>query len=179
MVKIQPADGADLDAVRTLLREYAAYLNASVGEEHICLASYEKELASLPAPYRPPGGVILLATVQDQPAGVIALKPLSPRRATSAEERACEMKRLWVRPQFHGLRLGRLLSERLIEEARARGYTAIYLDTMPATMQAANHIYAELGFVRVERYGDNSVLRAQPGSHDNLSPDVVFFRREI
>jgi ribosomal protein S18 acetylase RimI-like enzyme len=89
------------------------------------------------------------------------------------------MKRLWVRPQFRKLRLGRLLSERLVEEARARGYTAMYLDTMPNTMQAANRIYEDLGFSRVERYGDNPVLRQIPGSEDNRSPDVVFFRREI
>lgn len=179
MVKIKAAGDADLDAVRMLLREYAAYLNASVGEEHICLSNYEKELTSLPAPYQSPGGVILLATVSDEPAGVIALKPLSPLRSAFPEERACEMKRLWVRPQFRGLRLGRLLSERLIEEARGRGYTAIYLDTMPETMRAANHIYAELGFTSVERYTNNPVLRSQPGSEDNTSPNVVFFRREI
>jgi hypothetical protein len=70
-----------------------------------------------------------------------------------------------------------MLSERLIEEARARGYTAIYLDTIPTTMTAANRIYAELGFSQVERYCDNPVLR--PGCADNLSPDVVFFRKEL
>jgi putative acetyltransferase len=179
MVTIREAGDADLDAVRVLLREYAAYLNASVGEEHICLENYEKELGTLPAPYQSPGGVILLATVAGEPAGVIALKPLTPQRSAFATERACEMKRLWVRPQFRGLRLGSLLSERLMEQARARGYTAIYLDTMPATMQAANRIYTGLGFAPVERYTDNPVLRQPSGCEDNRSPGVVFFRREI
>ena len=179
MVTLRAAEGADLEVVRMLLREYAAYLNASVGEEHICLENYEKELATLPAPYQAPGGVILLALVDAEPAGVIALKPLTPLRSAFAGERACEMKRLWVRPQFRGLRLGRLLSERLIEEAGARGYTAIYLDTMPGTMQAANRIYANLGFTAVERYTDNPVLRQQAACVDNRSPDVVFFRRGI
>ena len=179
MVTIRAAGDADLDDVRTLLREYAAYLNASVGEEHICPENYEKELMSLPAPYQSPGRVILLALVAEEPAGVIALKPMTPLRSAFPNERACEMKRLWVRPQFRGLRLGRMLSERLIEEARTRGYTAIYLDTMPVTMQAANRIYTELGFAPVERYGDNAVLRQLPGSEDNRSPDVVFFHREI
>jgi putative acetyltransferase len=179
MVTIKAAGDADFDSVRVLLREYAAYLNASVGEEHICLANYEKELTSLPVPYQSPGGVILLATVSDEPAGVIALKPLSPLRSAFPVERACEMKRLWVRPQFRGLRLGRLLSERLIGEASARGYSAIYLDTMPGTMQAANHIYADLGFTPVECYTDNLVLRSRSGSEDNASPNLVFFRREI
>ena len=179
MLTIREAGGADLDTVRTLLREYAAYLNASVGEEHICLENYEKELTTLPSPYHAPGGTILLALAASVPAGVIALKPLTPLRSAFPSERACEMKRLWVRPQFRGLRLGSMLSERLMEQARARGYTAIYLDTMPATMQAANRIYTELGFVPVERYAGNPVLRQQPGCSDNRSPGVVFFRREI
>ena len=179
MISLRAAGDTDLEVVRMLLREYAAYLNASVGEEHICLENYEKELTTLPAPYQEPSGVILLAIVDEQPAGVTALKPLTPLRSAFAEERACEMKRLWVRPQFRGLRLGRLLSERLIEEAGARGYTAIYLDTMPGTMQAANQIYGELGFAPVERYTDNPVLRQQTGCADNRSPDVVFFRRAI
>jgi ribosomal protein S18 acetylase RimI-like enzyme len=179
MVSIREAGVADLDFVRVLLREYAAYLNASVGEEHICLENYEKELSTLPAPYHSPGGVILLATVAGEPAGVIALKPLTPQRSAFPRERACEMKRLWVRPRFRGLRLGNLLSERLIEQAGARGYTAIYLDTMPGTMQAANHIYAALKFTPVERYTDNPVVRQASGCEDNRSPEVVFFRREI
>lgn len=179
MVTIRAAGDADLKDVRVLLREYAAYLNASVGEEHICLENYEKELATLPAPYQAPSGVILMAVVGDDPAGVIALKPLTPLRSAFAGERACEMKRLWVRPDFRGLQIGRLLSERLIQEARERAYTAIYLDTMPGTMQAANKIYTDLGFAPVERYTDNPVLRQPSGCEDNRSPDVVFFRREI
>ena len=179
MFAIRPAADADLDVVRTLLREYAAYLNASVGEEHICLENYERELMTLPAPYGLPGGAILMALVEGEPAGVIALKPLAPQRSAFPDERACEMKRLWVRPRFRGMSLGRLISERLIEEARKRDYTAIYLDTMPATMSAANRIYTDLGFLPVERYGDNPVLRQPSGCEDNRSPEVVFYRREL
>jgi len=178
MVTIREAAAADLDVVRELLREYAAYLNASVGEEHNCLENYEKELMTLPSPYHAPGGVIMLGLVGDEPAGVIALKPLTPLRSAFPGERACEMKRLWVRPRFRGLRLGIMLSEHLIGEAGKRGYNAIYLDTMPATMPAANRIYTKLGFLPIERYADNSVLR-QPACADNCSPDVVFFRREL
>jgi hypothetical protein len=36
-----------------------------------------------------------------------------------------------------------------------------------------------LGFIPVERYADNPVLRQQAGCADNRSPDVVFFRREL
>jgi GNAT superfamily N-acetyltransferase len=65
------------------------------------------------------------------------------------------------------LGLGRQLAETLILEAQRRGYTAMYLDTVPEAMQAAHHLYRTLGFVPVERYNDNPV------------PDVVFFRRDL
>jgi hypothetical protein len=55
----------------------------------------------------------------------------------------------------------------------------MYLDTMPRTMQAANRIYANLGFAPVERYTHNPVLRQPAACEDNRSPDVVFFRRGI
>jgi putative acetyltransferase len=151
--------GKDIETIRTLLREYAAHLNASLGAEHICLTKYEEELAGLPSPYQ----VLLMAFAVDndgkeKAAGCALLKPI---------EGGCEMKRLWVRPQFQGQGLGRKLTEALITEAQKRGYTAMYLDTVPDAMKTAHHLYQTLGFVPVERYNDNPV------------PDVVFFRRDL
>jgi putative acetyltransferase len=176
MVEIREVGAGDLEAVRLLLQEYAVHLNASVGEQHICLESYAKELSELPAPYAAPGGMILLALVDAEPAGVVALKPLSGVQSAVPGERACEMKRLWVRPNFRGLSLGKLLSRRLIDLARLRGYTALYLDTLPATMPAAYRIYTQLGFARIERYAENPVLRQRTGCSDSWSPEVVFMR---
>ncbi len=59
------------------MREYAEYLNASVGGQHICVESLEKELAELPGAYAEPGGTVLLAFAQEEPAGCVALKPLT------------------------------------------------------------------------------------------------------
>ncbi len=109
----------ELEVVRALLREYAGYLNRSLGEKHICLDAYEEELASLPGVYAPPRGEILLAWVEtpegDMPAGCAALKPLQPNRAVEAGESACEMKRLWVTPAFRGQSIGRALADQLID----------------------------------------------------------------
>jgi putative acetyltransferase len=161
-VTLRPATTAeDLEVVRILLREYAAYLNRSLGEEHICLESYEKELASLPGPYAEPEGTILLAFVNNEPAGCAALKPLKPDR-TVDRGTASEMKRLWVRPEFRGQSIGLVLAGELIQCARRQGYTAMYLDTVPAAMQAANIIYKKLGFQPVERYNTNPILGANP-----------------
>jgi GNAT superfamily N-acetyltransferase len=159
-----------IETVRILLREYAVYLNQSLGEEHICLEDYERELAGLPGVYAGPQGEILLAIAEEKPAGCIALKPLKPNRAIEPGEAACEMKRLWVRPEFRGRSVGRLLTEELIQHARGLGYTAMYLDTVPAAMKSANVIYQELGFLPVNRYNTNPVLGQHP------SVEVEFFR---
>ena len=163
----------DLATARTLLREYAAYLNASLGAEHICLDSYEKELANLPGLYAQPGGTLLLAFLDDQPAGCGALKPLTPTRAATLNECACEMKRLWVRPQHRGHSLGKQLAEALLEHARQRNYTAIYLDTIPDAMPEAHRLYTKLGFEPVEQYAVNLVL----GEDTKL--DIHFYRRPL
>jgi putative acetyltransferase len=178
MISIRQAafggESEDVDVCRRLMREYAVHLNASVGGEHICLQSFEEELAALPGPYAPPeGGVLLAFDGEDDPAGCVALKPLKPIQSAHAGERACEMKRLWVRPAQQGKGLGRQLADACIDLARTRGYTAMYLDTMPASMQAAFRIYAGMGFTPVERYTRNPVI-LQPESIE-----IAYLRREL
>lgn len=161
----------DAELCRTLMREYAAFLNASVGEEHICVESLEQELAELPGAYAEPDGAVLLAFAQGEAAGCVAVKPL--RISGAPEERACEMKRLWVRPGHQGTGLGRQLTAAVLESAHQRGYTAIYLDTMPASMQAAYGLYRSMGFAPVERYNKNPVLR------QTEALEIAWLRREL
>ncbi|HEX4308734.1 MAG TPA: GNAT family N-acetyltransferase [Acidobacteriaceae bacterium] len=163
----------DADLCRTLMREYAHFLNESVGGEHICVASLEEELAGLPGSYVEPAGAILLAFEGDTPAGCVALKPLKLTLPSRPNERACEMKRLWVRPTQQGTGLGRKLGEAIMASARRRGYTAMYLDTMPQSMPAAYRLYCSMGFTAVDRYNQNPVLRQS----DALQ--IAFLRREL
>ncbi|HEX4039870.1 MAG TPA: GNAT family N-acetyltransferase [Acidobacteriaceae bacterium] len=162
------ATTTDADLCRTLMREYTTFLNDSAGGEHICVATMDQELAALPGPYAEPAGTILLAFDQDDPAGCIALKPLH-----SEKENACEMKRLWVRPAHHGKGLGRALAEAILSAARERNYKAMYLDTMPATMQAAYTLYRAMGFAPVEKYIQNPVIR------DPEAMEVAYLRKEL
>ncbi len=151
------------------MREYAAHLNASVGGEHICIAALEQELASLPGAYAEPAGEVLLAFVEDDPAGCVALKPV---QAESAGQ-ACEMKRLWVRPAYQGRGLGRILAQAALDLARERGYSAMVLDTMPRTMQSAYSLYRAMGFHPVERGWPNPVL-------DQVNADdIAYLHREL
>lgn len=134
---IRPAILSDLDEIRSMLREYAAWL-----EVDLCFQNFEQELAELPGEYAPPRGRLLIA----EGAGCVALRPI--------EEDICEMKRLYVRPAFRGSGLGRRLVEKLIEEARTIGYRSMRLDTMPK-MDSAQRMYASFGFRDIEAYRYN------------------------
>lgn len=176
MATIRPAqftgENNDADLCRNLMREYAHFLNESVGGQHICVDSLEEELAALPGSYAEPTGTVLLAFDNQAPAGCVALKPLHvPDPAT--QERACEMKRLWVRTPQQGTGLGRRLADAIVAAARERGYTAMYLDTMPQSMPAAYRLYCSMGFVPVDRYTQNPVLRQS----DAL--EIAFLRKEL
>ena len=118
---------ADVAAVKALVIEYAEFL-----KEDLCFQSFDEELRTFPAFYE----FLLLAKVEGAPAACIALKAL--------ESGVCEMKRLYARPAFRGLRLGETLSTRLIDEARRRRYTLMRLDT-PQRLTDAVALYRRIG----------------------------------
>lgn len=132
-----------MDLARMLFREYAASLGFDLGFQ-----GFEEELAALPGRYAPPEGRLFLATYQGLNAGCAALRKLEPG--------VCEMKRMYVRPGFRGLRIGRTLGERLLAEARLAGYARMRLDTI-ASMREARALYASLGFQEIAPYTYNPI----------------------
>jgi putative acetyltransferase len=139
--------GSYIDEIRALFLEYARSLNFS-----LCFQSFEQELGELPGPYAPPGGRLILCKVDGATAGCIALKKLEPA--------VCEMKRLYVRPEFRGHRLGLRLTTHLIDEARAAGYARMRLDTIPESMENAVKLYRSLGFKKIPPYYENPLPQA-------------------
>jgi GNAT superfamily N-acetyltransferase len=134
---IRPATISDLDEIRALLREYAAWL-----EVDLCFQNFEQELAGLPGEYAPPRGRLLIA----EGAGCVAVRAI--------DDETCEMKRLYVRPKQRGSGLGRSLILAIVEEARGIGYRRMRLDTMPK-MAGAQRLYASLGFRDIAAYRYN------------------------
>lgn len=141
-VLVEATSADDLAATRRLFRVYADWLAVD-----LCFQDFEHELAILPGVYVPPQGRLLLARVGGEAAGCVALRPLEPG--------ICEMKRLWVEPGFAGAGLGRELAEAIIQAARDAGYRRMRLDTLPARMPAAQHLYGTLGFVEIAPYYHN------------------------
>lgn len=148
MLKILQAETTEhISAARELMLEYAASLGFN-----LCFQGFEEELCSLPGKYAPPSGRLFLALWNEKIAGVIALRALD-------EAGLCEMKRLFVRPEFRSHGIGRVLAERLIGEAAEIGYTRMRLDTVPGRMDRAIAMYRELGFRETVPYYSTPVDR--------------------
>ncbi len=134
---IRPAHPGEMDAVRELFREYAEWVGSP-----ICFESFSREMAELLGRY----STLLVAIESGELAGCAALRQIG--------EGIGEMKRLYVRPQFQGIGLGKQLIHRIIAESRAAGHRLLRLDTLPM-MHRAIDLYRALGFREIQRYGDN------------------------
>ncbi|MGI9164791.1 MAG: GNAT family N-acetyltransferase [Pyrinomonadaceae bacterium] len=147
MQMIQATSPADIQRARELFEEYAAWLGLN-----LCFQNFDKELAELPGEYVPPAGRLLLAVEDNQVAGCVALRSIG--------EGSCEMKRLYVRPNFRGRGLGRDLAESMLSAAREIGYERMRLDTLPGKMGLALAMYRSLGFRGIDPYYLNPVAGA-------------------
>ena len=144
---IQASSPAQIAQARELFLEYAASLGFS-----LCFQNFDRELAALPGDYAPPEGRLLLVEHEDELAGCVALHKLAPG--------ICEMKRLYLRPQFRGKGLGRALADHLINEARGMGYQRMRLDTVEPVMKDAVAMYRRFGFREIAPYCQNPIAGA-------------------
>lgn len=137
----------DFTLVTTLFVEYADSLGFDLDFQ-----DFEQECTHLAEHYAPPDGCLLLAIFQSQVAGCVAMRQFS--------DGICEMKRLYVKPEFRGQGIGRALAEVIIEKAQKAGYDFMRLDTIPS-MQIARMLYTSLGFRGIEPYRYNPIEGAE------------------
>lgn len=157
MLHIVPADTDELvRQVSALFREYAASLGVDLSFQN-----FEQEVATLPGAYARPHGRLFMAIADEAMAseggdlstcsiaGCVALRKI--------DSEICEMKRLYVRPEFRGHGAGRALADAAIEAAREIGYRRMRLDTLPQMTDAQN-LYRVLGFYEIPPYRYNPVV---------------------
>lgn len=130
-------------AASALFKEYADSLSFDLEFQ-----GFEEELASVEKMYSPPVGCLLIAEYAGRIAGCVGLRKFA--------DRVCEMKRMYVQPEFRGKSIGRELAVQVIEEARKLGYERMRLDTI-ASMKEANALYRSLGFQPIAAYRFNPI----------------------
>jgi len=136
----------DFQAAKQLIIEYANSLGCSP-----CLKNIERELAAFPKPFAPPNGELILANIDHIPMGVIGIRKISGD--------ACEMARLYVKPPFRSMGIGKLLAQKGIEAGAALGCRTIRLYTLP-TMTRALAMYRALGFTEIPPYSEHPIAGA-------------------
>jgi putative acetyltransferase len=149
---VEAIEDEQVETVRRLFLEYAQSLGWDLSS-----GRFGDEIAALPGPYAPPRGSLLLAYVDDEPAGALGLQPV-PREARIpgvGAERFGELKRLFVRPALRRHGVGRALMERSEAEARKRGYHALVLTTSAEMMPLAQGLYDALCYAPTEPYRDD------------------------
>jgi len=133
--------------VKELFLEYSESLGFDLSFQN-----FDAELDNFPVQYSPPTGSLFLALSQNLPIGCVGVRYF--------EDDICEMKRLFVKPNFRGKRVGRLLAEAAVKAGKNLGYERMRLDTLP-TMEKANHLYRSLGFIEIEPYRYNPIEGAK------------------
>jgi putative acetyltransferase len=139
---IQAETSEQIETARKLFREYEAWFGMN-----LCFQNFDEEVANLPGKYVAPEGRLFLAFSDEKIAGCIALRKL--------EDGICEMKRLFVKDEFRGQKIGIKLIEKLFEEARNIGYEKMRLDTFPSKMGKAVSLYESYGFREIAPYYHN------------------------
>lgn len=140
---IQATTASEFETAKRLILAFTQTLNLD-----LAFQNFQEEITSLDTRYNGPKGALLIAEVDGQPAGVVAVHEFSTGVA--------ELKRLYVDPNFRHFGLGAELVERIIAVATDKGYQRIRLDTLP-TMTGAQKIYQALGFHAIDAYRYNPV----------------------
>ncbi|KAM9970535.1 hypothetical protein ACTFIR_002394 [Dictyostelium discoideum] len=167
-----------VDQVKILFKEYVEWLNIDLSFQN-----FSEEFNSLPGKYSIENdGRLYIAYSDESLAGCVGLRKINieinenknqqvshetstiiikneQQQQQQQQQKICEMKRLFVKSEFRGLKIGKLLVERLINDAKEQNYDYMVLDTLK-TLTTAISIYKSFGFIEFDPYYYN------PNSND-------------
>lgn len=136
------------DEVKELFNEYTEMLiqGDSNFKTYLGLQNYDHEIENLEEKYGLSYGRLYLAYFDGTIAGCIGLRKI--------DNDNCELKRLYVKPQFRGKKIAGFLVKHIIAEAKEIGYKHILLDTLPF-LETAINMYKKYGFYQIESYNNS------------------------
>jgi len=133
----------DRERLLAVIHEYIAWLDMDLSYR-----GFDQEMTQFNELFTLPSGLFLMAEVDGEIAGCGGLLRHSASTA--------EVKRLYVRPAFRGMRLGEQLMMALMARARQLGFERLILDAVPQTV-VAQALYRAIGFQEIEPYYANPV----------------------
>lgn len=136
------------DEIKSLFTEYTEYLveNDVEFKKYLEIQKYDNEIENPEDKYGMPWGRLYIAFYENQVAGCIALRKLNDTQ--------CEMKRLYVKPEFRNKGIAKMLVEKVISDSKEIGYSSMLLDTLPF-LQTAIKMYKKIGFYEIGCYNDS------------------------
>lgn len=146
---VKPSKSEEYNQVRKLIQAFVQWhrrrhtQDLTLIDNYFYQKDFEQELASLPEKYTKGRNSLLLAKFGHQPAGCVALREI--------DANSCEMKRMFVYEEYHGIGVGRALAKAIIQQAKELHYTTMKLDTSIRQIEAQK-LYESLGFYRSEPY---------------------------
>ena len=141
------------EEIAELFSEYTQMLkdNDPKVAAYLELQKYDDELADLRHKFGEPDGRLHIAFLGERAVGCVGMK--------RQDERSCELKRLYVRPEYRGRGLARYMSELILAEAKKAGYERVLLDTLDF-LKDAQALYKRLGFRETPKYNDSPMKNA-------------------
>lgn len=138
----------EIESIRSLFEEYTNMLIEKdvKFKEYLSEQNYDEEFENPMSKYAPPYGRLFLLKLDNTPIGCVALRKVN--------ESTCEMKRLYIKPEYRGYGYSHLLIDKVIEEAKDIGYEYIILDTLPY-LETALRLYKKYGFEEIDPFNDN------------------------
>jgi GNAT superfamily N-acetyltransferase len=112
----------------------------------------------LPLAYQPPHGDVLVAYLDGEPAGTVAIYRM--------DRSYCELKSMFVASEYRMKGVAAALCEAVIRLAKAQGYRTVRLTT-GIRQTAARHLYERLGFRTVPPWDTHP-----PDGYDYFELDI-------
>lgn len=156
MVSIRRAGPPERACARAILEEYNEAVGVVIRDDDASFAEYLNGT-----------GAFWLAESGGQVIGCVALRSLP-----EVAPKACEVKRLYVRPEHRKIGAARALMDAAEAYARSAGYEAIYLDTFEDLADAVR-FYERRGYQPVPRYNANpqaTIFMRLLLCHDSAAP---------